>query len=103
METKKSHKKSPFFSCKDCDYNTCKKCDYVKHLSTRKHDSMVTMEIEETKKSSKTAHHNMCFKCKKMYFLEKSFQRVVTICKAINKQSFKAKKIQYFLPKLKKF
>ena len=67
METKKSHKKSPFFSCKDCDYNTCKKCDYVKHLSTRKHDNMVTMEIEETKKSSKAAHHNMCFKCKKMY------------------------------------
>jgi hypothetical protein len=28
---------------------------------------MVTMEIEETKKSSKIAHHNMCFKCKKMY------------------------------------
>ena len=67
METKKSHKKSPFFSCKDCDYNTCKKCDYVKHLSTRKHDNMVTMEIEETKKPSKVAHHNMCFKCKKMY------------------------------------
>jgi len=67
METKKSLKKSPFFSCNDCDYNTCKKSDYEKHLSTRKHNTMVTMETEETKKSPKVAQHNMCCKCKKKY------------------------------------
>ena len=67
METKKSLKKSPFFSCKVCDYNTCKKSDYEKHVSTRKHDAMVSMETKETKKSPKVAQHNMCNKCKKMY------------------------------------
>ena len=67
METKKSLKKSPFFSCNVCDYNTCKKSDYEKHLFTRKHNAMVTMETEETKKSPKVAQHNMCCKCKKKY------------------------------------
>lgn len=67
METKKSLKKSPFFSCKVCDYNTCKKSDYEKHVSTRKHDAMVSMETKETKKSPKVAQHNMCSKCKKKY------------------------------------
>ena len=66
METKKSLKKSPFFVCKVCDYNTSKKSDFDKHLSTRKHDDMVTMETLETKKSQKVAQHNICNKCKKV-------------------------------------
>ena len=67
METKKSLKKSLVFVCKVCDYNTSKKSDFDKHLSTRKHDDMVTMETVETKKSQKVAQHNMCNKCKKVY------------------------------------
>ena len=67
METKKSLKKSLVFVCNVCDYNTSKKSDFDKHLSTRKHDGMVTMETMETKKSQKVAQHNMCNKCKKVY------------------------------------
>jgi len=67
METQKSLKKSLVFVCKVCDYNTSKKSDFDKHLSTRKHGSMVTMETVETKKSQKVAQHNMCNKCKKVY------------------------------------
>ena len=50
METKKSLKKSQIFLCKLCDYSTCKKCDFDKHVSTRKHELMVTLETLETKK-----------------------------------------------------
>lgn len=67
METKKSLKKSPNYSCNICDYNTCKKSDYDKHIVTRKHNGMVTMETKETKKSPKVAQHNMCYKCNKKY------------------------------------
>ena len=80
METKKSPKKSPFFSCNVCDYNTCKKSDYEKHLSTRKHDIMVTMETEETKKSPKVAHHNMCCKCKKKYNTRAGLWKHMKLC-----------------------
>ena len=67
METKKSLKKSPNYSCNICDYNTCKKSDYDKHIVTRKHNGMVTMETMETKKSPKVAQHNTCYKCNKKY------------------------------------
>jgi hypothetical protein len=63
METKKSLKKSPVFSCKFCDYYTCKKCDFDKHVSTRKHELMVSLETMETKKSQKVAQLNECAKC----------------------------------------
>ena len=67
METKKSLKKSPNYSCNICDYNTCKKSDYDKHIVTRKHNGMVIMETMETKKSPKVAQHNTCYKCNKKY------------------------------------
>jgi hypothetical protein len=72
METKKSLEKSHIFLCNFCDYYTSKKNDYDKHLSTRKHVGMVTMETLETKKSLKVARenvakHNECKKCKKIY------------------------------------
>ena len=87
METKKSLKKSPFFVCKVCDYNTCKKSDYDKHLSTRKHDDMVTMETVETKKSQKVAHHNMCNKCKKVYNTRSGLWKHMKICDYITNVS----------------
>ena len=80
METKKSPKKSPFFSCNVCDYNTSKKSDYTKHLSTRKHNAMVTMETEETKKSPKVAQHNMCCKCKKKYNTRAGLWKHMKLC-----------------------
>jgi hypothetical protein len=87
METKKSLKKSPFFVCKVCDYNTCKKSDFDKHLSTRKHDDMVTMETMETKKSQKVAHHNMCNKCKKVYNTRSGLWKHMKICDYITNVS----------------
>ena len=87
METKKSLKKSPFFVCKVCDYNTSKKSDFDKHLSTRKHDDMVTMETLETKKSQKVAQHNMCNKCKKVYNTRSGLWKHMKICDYITNVS----------------
>ena len=80
METKKKLKKSPIFSCKLCDYTTCKKCNFDKHVSTRKHDLMVTLETTETKKEQKVAQHNMCDKCKKKYNTRSGLWKHVKIC-----------------------
>ena len=80
METKKSLKKSPVFSCKICDYITCKKSDFDKHISTRKHGGMVTMETMETKKSQKVAQHNVCKKCNKVYNTRSGLWKHVKIC-----------------------
>ena len=87
METKKSLKKSLVFVCKVCDYNTCKKSDFDKHLSTRKHDGMVTMETMETKKSQKVAQHNMCNKCKKVYNTRSGLWKHMKICDYITNVS----------------
>jgi hypothetical protein len=87
METKKSLKKSPFFVCTVCDYNTSKKSDFDKHLSTRKHDDMVTMETMETKKSQKVAQHNMCNKCKKVYNTRSGLWKHMKICDYITNVS----------------
>ena len=87
METKKSLKKSLVFVCKVCDYNTCKKSDFDKHLSTRKHDGMVTMETVETKKSQKVAQHNMCNKCKKVYNTRSGLWKHMKICDYITNVS----------------
>ena len=87
METKKSLKKSLVFVCKVCDYNTCKKSDFDKHLSTRKHDDMVTMETVETKKSQKVAQHNMCNKCKKVYNTRSGLWKHMKICDYITNVS----------------
>ena len=80
METKKSPKKSPVFLCKFCDYITCKKSDFDKHISTRKHGDMVTMETMETKKSQKVAQHNVCKKCNKVYNTRSGLWKHVKIC-----------------------
>ena len=80
METKKKLKKSPIFLCKLCDYTTCKKCNFDKHVSTRKHDLMVTLETTETKKEQKVAQHNMCDKCKKKYNTRSGLWKHVKIC-----------------------
>ena len=80
METKKSLKKSPVFSCKLCDYITCKKSDFNKHVSTRKHGDMVTLETMETKKSQKVAQHNMCKKCNKVYNTRSGLWKHIKIC-----------------------
>ena len=83
METKKSLKKSLFFSCECCDYSTCKKCDFDKHVSTRKHERMVSLETTETKKSQKVAkksHHNICEKCKKIYNTRSGLWKHIKIC-----------------------
>jgi len=87
METKKSLKKSLVFVCKVCDYNTCKKSDFDKHLSTRKHDGMVTVETVETKKSQKVAQHNMCNKCKKVYNTRSGLWKHMKICDYITNVS----------------
>ena len=87
METKKSLKKSLVFVCKVCDYNTSKKSDFDKHLSTRKHDGMVTMETVETKKSRKVAQHNMCNKCKKVYNTRSGLWKHMKICDYITNVS----------------
>ena len=80
METKKSLKKSLFFSCECCDYSTCKKCDFDKHVSTRKHELMVSLETMETKKSQKVAQLNECEKCKKKYNTRSGLWKHVKIC-----------------------
>jgi hypothetical protein len=80
METKKSLKKSPIFLCKLCDYSTCKKCDFDKHVSTRKHELMVTLETLETKKSQKVAQLNECDKCKKKYNTRSGLWKHIKIC-----------------------
>ena len=80
METKKKLKKSPIFLCKLCDYSTCKKCNFDKHVSTRKHDLMVTLETMETKKEQKVAQHNMCDKCKKKYNTRSGLWKHIKIC-----------------------
>jgi len=87
METKKSLKKSLVFVCKVCDYNTSKKSDFDKHLSTRKHDDMVTVETVETKKSQKVAQHNMCNKCKKVYNTRSGLWKHMKICDYITNVS----------------
>ena len=87
METKKSLKKSLVFVCKVCDYNTCKKSDFDKHLSTRKHDDMVTMETVETKKSQKVAQHNICNKCKKVYNTRSGLWKHMKTCDYITNVS----------------
>ena len=83
METKKSLKKSPIFSCKFCDYSTCKKCDFEKHVSTRKHELMVSLETMETKKSQKVAQLNECDKCKKKYNTRSGLWKHIKICNYI--------------------
>jgi hypothetical protein len=85
METKKSHKKSHIFMCKICDYSTCKKNDFEKHVSTRKHADMVTLETLETKKSLKVARekvdqHNTCEKCKKTYNTRSGLWKHIKLC-----------------------
>ena len=80
METKKSLKKPPTFLCKLCDYITSKKSDFDKHISTRKHGGMVTMETMETKKSQKVAQHNMCKKCNKVYNTRSGLWKHVKVC-----------------------
>ena len=85
METKKSHKKSHIFMCKICDYSTCKKNDFEKHVSTRKHADMVTLETLETKKSlkvarEKVAQHNTCEKCKKTYNTRSGLWKHIKLC-----------------------
>ena len=87
METKKSLKKSLVFVCKVCDYNTSKKSDFDKHLSTRKHGDMVTVETVETKKSQKVAQHNMCNKCKKVYNTRSGLWKHMKICDYITNMS----------------
>ena len=80
METKKKLKKSPFFSCKKCDYYTSKKCNFDKHVSTRKHELMVSLETMETKKSQKVAQHNICNKCKKVYNTRAGLWKHMKVC-----------------------
>ena len=80
METKKKLKKSPIFSCKLCDYYTCKKYDFDKHVSTRKHELMVSLETTETKKSQKVAQLNVCDKCKKKYNTRSGLWKHIKIC-----------------------
>ena len=80
METKKKLKKSPIFSCKKCDYSTCKKCNFDKHVSTRKHELMVSLETMETKKEQKVAQLNECEKCKKKYNTRSGLWKHVKIC-----------------------
>ena len=80
METKKKPKKSPIFSCKKCDYYTSKKCNFDKHVSTRKHELMVSLETMETKKEQKVAQHNMCDKCKKIYNTRSGLWKHIKIC-----------------------
>ena len=87
METKKSLKKSLVFVCTVCDYTTSKKSDFDKHLSTRKHDDMVTMETVETKKSQKVAQHNMCNKCKKVYNTRSGLWKHMKTCDYITNVS----------------
>jgi hypothetical protein len=88
METKKSLEKSHIFMCKFCDYYTCKKNDYDKHLFTRKHLGMVTMETLETKKSLKVARenvakHNECKKCNKIYNTRSGLWKHIKTCNII--------------------
>ena len=88
METKKSLEKSHIFMCKFCDYYTCKKNDYDKHLFTRKHLGMVTMETLETKKSLKVARenvakHNECKKCKKIYNTRSGLWKHIKTCNSM--------------------
>ncbi len=85
METKKSLKKSLIFSCNLCDYNTCKKCDFDKHVSTRKHELMVSLETMETKKSQKVAQLNECEKCKKKYNTRSGLWKHIKICNYVSK------------------
>ena len=80
METKKSLKKSPIFLCNLCDYSTCKKGDFDKHVSTRKHELMVSLETMETKKSQKVAQLNECDKCKKKYNTRSGLWKHIKIC-----------------------
>ena len=80
METKKKLKKSPIFSCKKCDYYTSKKCNFDKHVSTRKHELMVSLETMETKKEQKVAQLNECEKCKKKYNTRSGLWKHVKIC-----------------------
>jgi hypothetical protein len=80
METKKKLKKEPYFSCKKCDYTTSKKCNFDKHVSTRKHELMVSLETLETKKKQKVAQHNMCDKCKKIYNTRSGLWKHIKIC-----------------------
>ena len=80
METKKKLKKEPIFSCKKCDYTTSKKCNFDKHVSTRKHELMVSLETLETKKKQKVAQHNMCDKCKKIYNTRSGLWKHIKIC-----------------------
>jgi hypothetical protein len=80
METKKKLKKEPSFSCKKCDYTTSKKCNFDKHVSTRKHELMVSLETLETKKKQKVAQHNMCDKCKKIYNTRSGLWKHIKIC-----------------------
>ena len=80
METKKKLKKSPIFLCKKCDYSTCKKCNFDKHVSTRKHDLMVSLETTETKKEQKVAQLNVCDKCKKKYNTRSGLWKHIKIC-----------------------
>jgi hypothetical protein len=84
METKKSPQKSPVFVCKFCDYYTCKKSDHDKHLSTRKHERMVTMETMETIETKKNLNANTCHKCKKQYNTRSGLWKHVKVCSAIS-------------------
>ncbi len=80
METKKKLKKLPIFLCNLCDYSTCKKCNFDKHVSTRKHELMVSLETMETKKEQKVAQLNECEKCKKKYNTRSGLWKHVKIC-----------------------
>jgi hypothetical protein len=84
METKKSPKKSQFFLFNFCEYYTLKKSDHDKHLSTRKHELMVSLETMETKKEQKVAQHNICEKCKKIYNTRSGLWKHLKVCSAIN-------------------
>jgi hypothetical protein len=63
MLTKKSPKVSLFFSCEKCDYITSKKTDYNKHISTRKHILLTSVNNSLT---PFVALHT-CSTCNKIY------------------------------------
>ena len=62
MLTKNAQKAYEFFFCEKCDYKCSRNSDYVRHIATRKHNSLTSLT-----KNAQNAETYICSQCEKTY------------------------------------
>jgi hypothetical protein len=62
MLTKNAQKAYEIFCCEKCDYKCSRNSDYVRHLATRKHNSLTSLT-----ENARKAQTHICSHCEKIY------------------------------------